>query len=298
MPVIENKDILFIINPNSGSKKVSMLINKIQSIDSDISLVTTYTLADLEETFKLNIVRFKVFIVVGGDGTVNKAIQYLLNRNDKILGVFPAGSGNGFSNELGFTKNLQSLLSDARRGESLNVDILSVNNKNFINIAGIGFDSYVAHQFQNSKSRGLKNYILTTIKSVFTFKPFNATVNIDDKMIKGKFHMISVANLRQFGNNALISPLSKPNDGIFEVVLVKPFPFYFYPVFVVRLFTGSLKNSKYISYIDVRNRVEIDSDLKKYHIDGEPKVFEKKLKIKMLENKLRVLKTSKNKLKS
>ncbi|HKI88894.1 MAG TPA: acylglycerol kinase family protein, partial [Draconibacterium sp.] len=100
MPAIENKAILFIINPNSGRKRVSMLIKKIQSFDSDIGFITTHTLADLEETFNLNIERYKVFIVVGGDGTVNKVIQYLINRNDKILGVFPAGSGNGFSNEL------------------------------------------------------------------------------------------------------------------------------------------------------------------------------------------------------
>lgn len=296
MPTIHNKDILFIINPNSGSRNVSKIVKELQTINPNISIVITQNLADLEKAFTLNIETFKVFIVIGGDGTVNKAIPYLLNRNDKILGVFPAGSGNGFSNELGFTKNLQSLLCDIRSGESINVDVLSVNNENCINVAGIGFDSYVAHQFQNSKGRGLKNYILTTLKSIFTFKPFYATVKIDDIIINDKFFMISAANVRQFGNNALISPLSKPNDGIFEIVLIKPFPVYLYPVFVIRLFKGWLKNSKYINYIKAKNQVEIISDFKIYHIDGEPKVFEKMMEIKMQENKLRVLKTSKNKL--
>ena len=297
MPALENKDILFIINPNSGSNGVSILIKKIQAIDSDISIITTYTLADLEETFNLNIEKFKIFIVVGGDGTVNQTVPYLVNRSDKILGVFPTGSGNGFSNELGFTKNLQSLLSDVRRGESINVDILSVNNKNCINVAGIGFDSHVAHQFQTSKGRGLKNYILTAIKSIFVYKPFIAAVKIDDIVVQGRFYMISVANVKQFGNNAIISPSSKPYDGIFEVVLIKPFPFYFYPVFISRLFLGNLKNSKYISFLKAEKYVDIESDFKKYHIDGEPQFFEKNLRIEMLENKLRVLKTAKNTLK-
>lgn len=61
--------------------------------------------------------------------------------------------------------------------------------------------------------------------------------------------MISIANTRQFGNNALISPNSTPNDGIFEIAMVKPFPFYYYPIFVIKIFLGTLKGSKYINYI-------------------------------------------------
>lgn len=296
MPAIENKDILFIINPNSGNQKASKLAERIRLIDSKISVVLTRDLDELDKTFKVNIEKFKVFILVGGDGTVNKAIKYLIDRDDKLLGVFPAGSGNGFSNELGFKKNLESLIADAKKGESLLVDVLLVNNKNCINVAGLGFDSFVAHQFQHSNGRGLRNYILSTIKSVFTFKPFDANITIGSQNIQGKFQMISIANTRQFGNNALVSPQSKPNDGVFEIVLVKPFPIYLYPTFVVKMFRGTLKESKYITYLQVNESAEITSEFKKYHVDGEPKVFEKGLIIKIQENKIRVLKTSWSKL--
>lgn len=67
--------------------------------------------------------------------------------------------------------------------------------------------------------------------------------------ISGKLQMISIANTGQFGNNALISPNSTPNDGIFEIAMVKPFPFYYYPIFVIKIFLGTLKGSKYINYI-------------------------------------------------
>lgn len=288
---IENKDILFIINPNSGNKKAEELIQKIHSTDPEISIVLTRNLKERAKTFKTNIDKYKAFIVVGGDGTVNKSVKYLVDRDDKMLAVFPAGSGNGFARELGFTKNPEALLEDAKKGESLLVDILSVNKKNCINVAGLGFDSYVAHQFQQSKGRGLKNYIWATLKSVFTFKPFEAELKVDGNIIRGKYQMISIANTRQFGNNAIISPLSNPTDGIFELVLVKPFPFYLYPAFVIKMFRGTLKESKYISFVKIHEKVKIESGFKTYHVDGEPKVFDDSLKIKMLKTKIRVLKT-------
>ncbi len=102
--------------------------------------------------------------------------------------------------------------------------------------------------------------------------------------------MISIANTRQFGNNAIISPQSKPDDGIFELVLVKPFPFYLYPSFIFRMFTNTLKASKYIDYIPVRNQVEIISDFKYYHIDGEPKKSSGNISVKLLETKISFLK--------
>lgn len=294
MPSINNNDILFIINPLSGSRKAESIIHQISATEPCISSVVPQSLAELKSVFQQNIRKYTVFIVVGGDGTVNEVIPYLIGRSDKILGIFPAGSGNGFARELGFKKNLAALIEDAQKCESAEVDVLSVNGRSCINVAGLGFDSFVAHKFQRSKRRGLKNYVLLTLKSVFTFKPFRAVLQVDGKEFEGKFQMITVANTRQFGNNAIISPQSKPNDGVFELVLARPIPIYLYPVFVVRMFLGTLKESKYISFHKVKETVEIESDFKLYHIDGEPKTFGKKLFISLLESKVRVLKTRNN----
>lgn len=288
---IQNKDILILINPNSGNKRITKIVAEINSVTPSISTLITRNPDELEKVFKLNTNKYKAFIVVGGDGTVNKAIKYLYNRNDKLLGVLPAGSGNGFARELGFKKSITNLIRDAKKGESLNIDVLSINGKNCINVAGLGFDSFVAHDFQKRNSRGLESYVLSVIKLLFAFTPFNATIIIAKEKIQGKFLMITIANTRQFGNNAFISPQSKPNDGIFELVLVKPFPFYLYPIFVIRLFLGSLKESKYLRYLNVKDSIEIKAELKKYHIDGEPNVFNETLSIKILKHKLRVIKT-------
>jgi YegS/Rv2252/BmrU family lipid kinase len=294
MQYIDNKDILIIINPNSGKKNIKKIVKEINSLNYNIAFVITNNLDELKNVFKSSIEKYKVFIVVGGDGTINETLQYLYNRNDKLLAVLPAGSGNGFSRELGFRDSIQSLINDTKKGELLNVDILSINENLCINTAGLGFDSFVAHIFQKSNRRGLKNYIYSTIKSIFKFKPFYAKLILDSKIIHGKFQMITIANTRQFGNNAIISPQSNPTDNIFELVLVSPFPFYLYPIFIIKLFSGTLKSSKFIKYIKVKDGITIESEFKKYHIDGEPKIFTHNLSIKMLKNKVKVIKTAHN----
>lgn len=291
MHPIKNQDILFILNPHSGKKQVNKIVETINSEYSGISAVVTNNLEELEKLFVTKIDKYKVFIVVGGDGTVNEATKYLENRNDKILGIYPLGSGNGFARELGFKKSLQSLIEDAKKGEFVKVDLISINEENCINAAGLGFDSFVAHDFQTRNNRGLKSYILSVLKSILKFKPFNATIHFGKERIQDKFLMITIANTRQFGNNALIAPQAKPNDGKMDLVLVKPFPVYIYPVFIIRMFLGKLKESKYISSIPLEEDIEIKSAFKKYHIDGDPKIFIDNLSVKMLENKVHVLRT-------
>jgi diacylglycerol kinase (ATP) len=110
MQTINDKDILFIINPHSGSRKAKRVVKEIRAFASDISFVVTNNLSELDKSFKSNIEKYKVFIVVGGDGTVNEALKYLHERDDKLFGVLSAGSGNGFSREPGFKKSVKSLI--------------------------------------------------------------------------------------------------------------------------------------------------------------------------------------------
>ena len=294
MDPIKSSEIIFIINPNSGNKKSEILASEILALDAEITVVVTKDLVHLKHTFSKYIDSHKAFIVVGGDGTVNESLKYLYGVEGKVLGVLPAGSGNGFARELGFTKDLRLLISCAKNGVSLDVDVLQVNQRLCINVAGLGFDSYVAHRFQNSKGRGFANYIKETLNSMILFKPFKATISYGDYIHTDDYQMITFANTRQFGNNAFISPNSKPNSRTFELVLIKPFPIYRYFDFVFRLFTKKLKASKYIEYKSITDELIVSSKFNKYHVDGEPDSFHEDLNVKLMSKPIRVIKMIKN----
>lgn len=291
---IDKSEILFIINPASGQRNPEKIIAKIKNDCPGIRYIVTRNKEELDSVFTLNPEKFKVFVAVGGDGTANEIARYLQNNKEKILAIYPNGSGNGFANELGFVKNFSSLLDDILRGETIDIDVLDVNGHPCINMMGLGFDSFVAHSFQQS-SRGLKNYILSTLKSVFWFKPLEATITTaSGNELNGKFFMVSVANTRQYGNHAIASPTSLPNDGVFETILVSPFPVYLFPVFVWKMFTSKLKDSKYIRYIREAKSATIVSDYQKFHIDGEPFLGSGKMTVSICKNSLRVIRTKNN----
>lgn len=290
MTPIDKSEILFIINPNSGGRNPSKIIRYLKNNEPSITFLVTKSVKEVEDLFAGDTEKIKVIVVVGGDGTVNEVVKHLYKKSSIALAILPAGSGNGFAKELNFSTNIKLLINNILRGEFVYVDLLEVDNHICINVAGLGFDSFVAHNFHKMKHRGLKSYIATIVKSVFIFKPFDVKIVTSNNEICGRFQMISIANTRQFGNNAIISPSSKPNDGIFEIVMVKPFPFYYYPIFITRLFLGNLKNSKYIKYAPENNPVAISSDFNKYHVDGDPYIFTGEMKIRMLDVKIKVVK--------
>lgn len=298
MQYIDNSKILFILNPNSGKGNLSYVIRSIRKIDPKIFYIITSTIEEVKEVFDKYIQKFTVFVIVGGDGSINASIKYLINRPNKYLSVYPNGSGNGFARELGFKRNIKSLVKSINKGDLMDLDILNINDLLCINTSGVGIDSYVAHAFNRTKYRGLSNYILLTAKSFFTFKSFQATITSKDFKTQGSYKLITIANTRQFGNNAIIAPNAKPNDGLVELVLIKQFPFYLYPIFIIQLFFGLLKKSSYIDFITTNNPILIDSEYKEFHIDGEPIVFKYPIKVHIETKKIKIIKTKYNKINS
>jgi len=213
--------------------------------------------------------KFDVFIAAGGDGTVRTVAAELVG-SQKVFGVLPMGSGNGFAKEFGFRTNISSLLSDIKKAESVKIDVIELNDQVCLNVAGVGLDSLSPTPLTKLKIRGLWSYIWQTFMNFFLLKPVHITLQIEgEEPITEDLFVLSIANTRQFGNNAFIAPEAKPNDGIIDIVLVKPFPKIIAPLFVYRLFRGTMKNSKYIRYIKTDKPFTIKTNETRFHIDGE-----------------------------
>lgn len=281
---------MFIINPNSGKQNSRRIIERIKQFDKGLACTVTSNIEAVEALFGRLDAKYKAIVVVGGDGTINSVLPYFLKKPHLVLAVLPNGSGNGFARDLGFDWNLAQLMASFRKGEVLDLDLLEINGELAINVSGLGIDSYVAYHFQKSKRRGLTNYVLATARAMVQFRDFDAEIRTQQGKFSGKYRMIAVANTSQFGNNARIAPLAKPYGGKYVVALVKPFPAWKYPAFIVKMFAGKLKSSKYIQYLILDNQSEISWHGSKYHLDGEPKNAEDDLYIKLLVGRVKVLK--------
>jgi len=283
------QEVIFIINPNSGKQNSKKILKRIKQFDEHLEYVVTQNTEAVHELFQNLDKKFKAVVIVGGDGTINSSLPYFLKHPNLVLAVLPNGSGNGFARDLGFDWNLEQLMASFRKGELIDLDLLEINGELAINVSGLGIDSYVAFHFQKSKRRGLTNYVLSTARAMVQFRDFDAEIRTQEGDFSGKYRMIAVANTSQFGNNAQIAPLAKPYGGKYVLALVKPFPTWMYPEFIIKMFTGRLKTSKYIQYLVLDEQAEISWGKTKYHLDGEPKDSIDDLFVRLLVGQVKVI---------
>lgn len=295
--VPQNNKALFILNPNSGVPPINFIVTKdLVRRSNELSSFKTLTKEDTKNLIRLNFDNHDVFVAAGGDGTVHTVASELIG-SDKILGVLPLGSGNGFAREFGFKMNVKSLLSDIKNAQSVNIDVIEINDKLCLNVAGIGLDSFVAHSFNDLKLRGFLPYVWLTFKTFLQLRPFHVNISCGgEEIISEKLFVLTIANTRQFGNNAFIAPDARPNDGKIDLVMIKPFPKIFGPVFVLRLFTKRINKSKYVHHIQTDREVVIRTDETRFHIDGEPLKFSGEVTVKIKTEPLKVLRTRRNKM--
>jgi diacylglycerol kinase (ATP) len=289
---------LFILNPDAGVQPVNFILSKeLQRRKKDLTCIKSLNIDETGVLINENLDNHDIFIAAGGDGTVHTVASKLVG-GEKILGVLPLGSGNGFAKEFGFKLNLRSLLSDIKKADSVDIDIIEVNDKLCLNVAGIGLDSFVAHSFSTLKLRGFIPYVWLTLKTFLRLRPFHVNIKCGgEEILSDKLFVLTIANTRQFGNYAFIAPEALPNDGIINLVLIKPFPKILGPLFIIRLFTKRINKSKYVIHITTDKEIVIETEETRFHIDGEPLKISGKVVVRIKREVLKVLKTARNKTK-
>ncbi|WP_439479429.1 diacylglycerol/lipid kinase family protein [Chryseobacterium aquaticum] len=279
--------VAFIINPFSAKKNYQPFINELKKKVENPLYYISESILGTDEFIQKHFSDTDIFVAIGGDGTISTVAQNLINT-EKILAIFPAGSGNGFSNETQFSKNLDELLEKLNQRKSRKIDTFTVNGRLSINVSGTGFDGKVVKEFEKT-SRGFKNYIKVSLKTFFSYKPIKLKF-FDEKYqnYNGKYLMINIANTRQFGNNAYIAPMASKSDGLVDMVLVKKFPLTYSALFAFRMFTKKLKDDDYVTYLPV-SEIEFKVNTKNWHLDGEFNRIKSPIHIKVQPSSLNIL---------
>ncbi|BDC98098.1 diacylglycerol kinase family protein [Persicobacter psychrovividus] len=227
-------------------------------------------------------------IAVGGDGTVNE-VAAVLAGSDTPLGILPKGSGNGLARHLGIPMTMPHAIEWMAAAEVTPVDTIEVNGQFFINVAGIGFDAYVAHQFAKASTRGLATYIKETLSAYFTYHKKNYLLKWEGQQLEVKALLISIANSSQFGNDAYIAPHASLSDGLVDVSIIKDCPFWYAPAMGYRLFSKTIHKSRFYSTFQVSS-VEISCQENEFvHLDGEASELQLPLDIQLHKNNLKML---------
>lgn len=229
-----------------------------------------------------------VLVAVGGDGTINEVASGI-GESGKLMGIIPYGSGNGLARSLGISLDDRLAVLALNKLNINRIDSGTFNDRNFFNMAGIGFDAHISTIFANHITRGLAGYVKTAIAEISNYQCQNYILEIDGKRIVRDAFMISIANSSQFGNNAHISPFASLRDGLLDVVIIKPFPLYQFPILGYKMFNRSTHTSNFVEIMKGKDIRIIREGSGAIHIDGEPCSMGSELRIKVKPLSLAVL---------
>ena len=121
-----------------------------------------------------------------------------------------------------------------------------------------------------------------------SYKPQEYTLKYEGLERKVKAYMISFANASQYGNDARISPMADVKDGLLDFVIVKAFPKWKIPFFLLKVVRGKTHLSKYVEIIQCQ-KMQISAKNTLLHLDGEPYKTSNPVEIKLIPKSLRIL---------
>jgi len=239
-----------IFNPSSGRPRrnapiLPMLRNFVASMPLDADLVCTEGPGHATEIAREAVAAgFQRIVAVGGDGTVNEVAQALIHT-PATLGLVPCGSGNGLALHLGLPRTFSQALELAAGpgGRAVEIDTGTVNGRPFVNAMGLGLDADVACRFNRLTRRGLPAYTRTALSAFLGRKSEHCTVAVAGRRERVEILLIAVANSDQYGNNAKIAPHARVDDGVLDLVIIRPVGVVAACFLGARLFLGSIDRS-------------------------------------------------------
>ncbi len=281
------KNVLVINNPNAGRKKaakykklvIQFLLRKNCSFKTiEISKLTS---TDFEE--------FDTVFAIGGDGTVNKVIPYIVNT-DKVLGIIPCGTANLLAAKLNIPTNPKKALEIINHSVIKNVDVLKVQDKYSVLRLGLGYDSdIICKTPQSLKNKfGYFAYFLAGILFALRLKQKSYTIFFNNKKLSILATCIIVANAgNMYRNLVSISNNCNLQDGKFEVFILKvKNPITFFIEFLGIIFNYKNSNSKAMYF--QTNELLIKNEFSTGHIDGEKQKFKDDIKINIVPKSVKV----------
>jgi diacylglycerol kinase (ATP) len=228
-------------------------------------------------------------IAWGGDGTINEVASELAFR-DVAFGVIPSGSGNGLARELKIPCNVAQAFATAFAESERVIDAGEIEGRLFFNVAGVGLDARVAHEFAVTglERRGFSRYIEIATQQLWSFRAGEYRIVADGAATETRALIIAVANGRQYGNGAVIAPDARIDDGRLDVIVVGERSALRALTQMPSLFSGRIARVPGITMIPAHDVVITSPEPMIYHADGEPCVGGTSIHIRVRPRALRV----------
>lgn len=268
------RKIFIIWNPASGGKSSKIVRRLTESLGSD---QTNYVVADTSESknAKTPVAQqldpsFTDLIIVGGDGTINEAINGL--KYDIPVSIIPAGTGDDFAKMVELGKTLNDQLDNAINGQEMSIDLGICNERKFINGIGVGFDGQIVEDMITMRVPLLKGhaaYYYHVLRILGGYKEKAFDFKIGEKAVQKELILLTIGNGTTFGGGFKLMPEAKIDDGLFEVCEIGKLSGFRRFLNIHKLSNGSHGSLNTVNFYRTDRVFVNENPLLFGHIDGE-----------------------------
>jgi diacylglycerol kinase (ATP) len=162
-------------------------------------------------------------VVVGGDGMVHLAVQALAGTASS-LGIIPAGTGNDVARYFDVPRGDAVAAADrVIASRPRRIDLARSGSRYFVTVLAAGFDAVVNERANRMTwPKGQMRYNLATLAELRTFEPLPYTIELDGVPRRLDAMLVAVGNGPSFGGGLRITEGAVLDDGLLDVVVIKP----------------------------------------------------------------------------
>jgi diacylglycerol kinase (ATP) len=221
-PIDAAPRILVIYNPTAGGRRrrfLDAVLDQLARCDAQVVLRATTRRGDAERfASEASIEAFDRLVIAGGDGTINEAINGLVDRRLPVA-IIPLGTANVLAAELALPAHAVRLAETIVKGDPRDVVIGRVNGHAFTMMAGIGFDAHVVANVSLALKRrtGKFAYVAETLVQLWRYRRAYYDVVVDGRRHRAASAIIAKGHF--YGGRFVCAPDARLEAPEFHVCL-------------------------------------------------------------------------------
>ncbi|MGM8364013.1 diacylglycerol kinase [Virgibacillus sp. W0181] len=218
-----------IYNPTSGreifKRELPNVLERFEVAGYETSAHATTCEGDAIEAARIAVDRnFDVVVAAGGDGTINEVINGIAEAEERPkLGIIPAGTTNDFARALAIPRDIKKAVDIILKEQIMALDIGKANDHYFMNIAGGGELTELTYEVPSRLKTmlGQLAYYMKGMEMLPFLKPVQTKIEYDGNVFEGDIMLFLVSNTNSVGGFEKLAPDAKPNDGLFDLIILK-----------------------------------------------------------------------------
>jgi len=220
---------LVAINPTSGqgrgARLASEVIGFLKGAKIEHIAISGISADDLKERIEnfLKSNHITGILSVGGDGLAHLILQIAVPAHIPFA-IIPAGTGNDIVRTLGWSlDHLEPYLKRVVSESPQPIDLGNVDSEWFAAILSTGFDSVVNERANRLNwPSGPQRYNVAIALELPKFRPIHYRLELDNETIETEAMLIAIGNGRSYGGGMFVCPSARIDDGLFDVMILKP----------------------------------------------------------------------------